>query len=247
MWDPHARRRGDGPHGRPGRDHLRLLREPGAARPADHPRQGPLLGPGHGGGERARDGRVACTSARRRRCRQIAPDSPFMANLAWGAIRTSGAMLSWIFSGMFLRYPNLKIALSEGEIGWMPVLPRAGRAGARQAALLGRCGARQFMDHATTDVDLDQLDIRDDVPRPHLRLLHRGPPRHRQPRRDRRGQRHVRDRLPALRLDLARLHRHRPPADRRTCPRTRSTSSCGATPSGCTGSRRPSRPSSRRR
>ena len=24
---------------------------------------------------------------------QIAPDSPFMANLAWGAIRTSGAML----------------------------------------------------------------------------------------------------------------------------------------------------------
>ena len=51
---------------------------------------------------------------------QIAPDSPFMANLAWGAIRTSGAMLSWLFSGLFQRFPNLKIALSEGEIGWMP-------------------------------------------------------------------------------------------------------------------------------
>ena len=52
-----------------------------------------------------------------------------------------------------------------------------------------------------------------DVPRPRLRLLHRGPPRHRQPRRDRRGQRHVRDRLPALRLDVARLHRHRAARD----------------------------------
>ena len=75
MWDPHARRRGDGPHGRPGRDHVRLLGEPGAARPADHPRQGPLLGPGDVDGERARDGRVACTSARRRRC----PRSPRLA------------------------------------------------------------------------------------------------------------------------------------------------------------------------
>ena len=43
-----------------------------------------------------------------------------MANLTWGAIRTSGAMLSWLFSGMFQRFPKLKIALSEGEIGWMP-------------------------------------------------------------------------------------------------------------------------------
>ena len=117
---PARRRGGDGPHGRSRRHHLRLLREPRAARAADDPRQGPLLGPGHVGRERARDGRLACTSGRRRRSRQIAPDSPFMANLTWGAIRTSGAMLSWIFSGMFLRFPNLKIALSEGEVGWMP-------------------------------------------------------------------------------------------------------------------------------
>jgi predicted TIM-barrel fold metal-dependent hydrolase len=51
---------------------------------------------------------------------QIAPDVPFIANLPWGAMRTSGAMLSWMFSGMFQRFPNLKIALSEGEIGWIP-------------------------------------------------------------------------------------------------------------------------------
>ena len=147
----------------------------------------------------------------------IAPDSPFMANLAWGAIRTSGAMLSWIFSGMFQRYPNLKIALSEGEIGWIPYfLERAEQVLDKQRHWVKR--GQKFMDHAATDVDLDQLDIRADVPRPHLRLLHRGPPRHRQPRRDRRGQRHVRDRLPALRLDVARLHRRRPTAGRRTCP-----------------------------
>ena len=44
----------------------------------------------------------------------------FMANLAWGANRTSGAMLAWLFSGYFQTYPNLKIALSEGEVGWIP-------------------------------------------------------------------------------------------------------------------------------
>ncbi len=46
--------------------------------------------------------------------------SGFMANLAWGAARTAGAMLSWLFSGYFEKYDNLKIALSEGEIGWIP-------------------------------------------------------------------------------------------------------------------------------
>jgi len=33
----------------------------------------------------------------------ISPDSPFMANLAWGANRTSGAMLAWLFSGYLQR------------------------------------------------------------------------------------------------------------------------------------------------
>ena len=52
--------------------------------------------------------------------------SGFMANLTWGANRTSGAMLAWLFSGYFQAYPNLKIALSEGEVGWIPyVLERA--------------------------------------------------------------------------------------------------------------------------
>ncbi len=90
---------------------------------------------------------------------QIAPDSPFMANLSWGAIRTSGAMLAWLFSGMFTRFPGLKIALSEGEIGWMPYfLERAEQVLDKQRYWVQR--GVQFMGHATTEVDLDTLDIR---------------------------------------------------------------------------------------
>jgi predicted TIM-barrel fold metal-dependent hydrolase len=92
---------------------------------------------------------------------QIAPDSPFMANLAWGAIRTSGAMLSWLFSGMFQRYPQLKIALSEGEVGWMPYfLERAEQVLDKQRYWVMR--GQQFMDHGTSgDVDLDTLNLRE--------------------------------------------------------------------------------------
>ena len=89
----------------------------------------------------------------------IAPDTPFMANLAWGANRTSGTMLSWLFSGLFTRYPNLKIALSEGEIGWIPYfLERAEQVLDKQRYWVQR--GVKFMDHATTDVDLNTIDVR---------------------------------------------------------------------------------------
>ena len=91
---------------------------------------------------------------------QIAPDSPFMANLTWGAVRTSGAMLSWIFSGMFQRFPNLKIALSEGEIGWIPYfLERAEQVLDKQRHWVKK--GQRFMDHGGNEgVDLDSLDVR---------------------------------------------------------------------------------------
>jgi len=90
---------------------------------------------------------------------QIAPDAPFMANLTWGAMRTSGTMLSWLFSGMFARFPNVRIALSEGEIGWIPYyLERAEQVLDKQRHWVKR--GVQFMQHATTDVDLDTIDIR---------------------------------------------------------------------------------------
>jgi predicted TIM-barrel fold metal-dependent hydrolase len=91
---------------------------------------------------------------------KIADDAPFMANLAWGAIRSSAAMLSWLFSGHFQRFPNLKIALSEGEIGWMPYfLERAEQVVDKQRYWVAR-GA-QFQDYAGSDVDFDTLNLRE--------------------------------------------------------------------------------------
>ncbi|OHV43841.1 amidohydrolase family protein [Pseudofrankia sp. BMG5.36] len=91
---------------------------------------------------------------------KIASNTPFMANLTWGAMRTSGTMLSWLFSGMFQRFPKLKIALSEGEIGWMPYyLERAEQVLDKQRYWVQR--GTKFADHdGVTGVDLDTLDIR---------------------------------------------------------------------------------------
>jgi hypothetical protein len=50
----------------------------------------------------------------------ISSDAPGLANLTFGAIRAAGTMLAWVFSDYFERMPGLKIALSEGNIGWMP-------------------------------------------------------------------------------------------------------------------------------
>ncbi|MFI6314580.1 amidohydrolase family protein [Nocardia fusca] len=91
---------------------------------------------------------------------QISKDAPFLANLAWGATRTSGAMLSWLFSGMFQRFPNLKIALSEGEIGWMPYfLERAEQVLDKQRHWVKR-GMNWGEHSGSQGVDLDTLDIR---------------------------------------------------------------------------------------
>jgi predicted TIM-barrel fold metal-dependent hydrolase len=39
---------------------------------------------------------------------------------------SSAALTDWLFSGILVRYPDLKIAFSEGQIGWVPyVLERA--------------------------------------------------------------------------------------------------------------------------
>ncbi|MGE0878722.1 MAG: amidohydrolase family protein [Acidimicrobiia bacterium] len=93
----------------------------------------------------------------------ITVDSPFMANLAWGASRTSGAMLSWLFSGYFTRFPKLKIALSEGEIGWIPYfLERAEQVIDKQRywverGVLFNAGREN---HAALELDFDALNIR---------------------------------------------------------------------------------------
>jgi predicted TIM-barrel fold metal-dependent hydrolase len=48
-------------------------------------------------------------------------DMPTLAFMAYSAAANqAGTLLDWLFSGKFERYPKLKIALSEGSIGWIP-------------------------------------------------------------------------------------------------------------------------------
>jgi predicted TIM-barrel fold metal-dependent hydrolase len=48
-------------------------------------------------------------------------DMPTLAFMAYSAAANqAGTLLDWLFSGQFVKYPNLKIALSEGSIGWIP-------------------------------------------------------------------------------------------------------------------------------
>ena len=48
-------------------------------------------------------------------------DMPTLAFMAYSAAANqAGTLLDWLFSGNFTKFPNLKIALSEGSIGWMP-------------------------------------------------------------------------------------------------------------------------------
>jgi len=91
---------------------------------------------------------------------KVSPDGPFLANLAYGAVRPAATMLEWIFSGMFQRYPNLKIALSEGEVGWIPYfLERAEQVLDKQRFWVQK-GAT-FGDHENNATDLDALNVRD--------------------------------------------------------------------------------------
>ncbi|MBF4996449.1 amidohydrolase [Nocardia sp. BSTN01] len=48
-------------------------------------------------------------------------DMPTLAFMAYSAAANqAGTLLDWLFSGNFVKYSNLKIALSEGSIGWIP-------------------------------------------------------------------------------------------------------------------------------
>ena len=112
---------------------------------------------------------------------QIASNVPPLASLTWGANRTSGAMLSWLFSSYLQDLSNLKICLSEGNIGWIPYFLRAGGTGARQATLL----VRPWSNGDILGEPRDPRPERDQSRRPHdaqrpvhisrprLRLLHR--------------------------------------------------------------------------
>ena len=94
---------------------------------------------------------------------RISDDSPFMANFSLGMIRPMGCLMDWIFGGFCQRFPNVKIALSEGSIGWIPwVLERAQqvydtqRHWVAKGQSLGNVGPVQDYD---TKIDTELIDI----------------------------------------------------------------------------------------
>jgi len=56
------------------------------------------------------------------RMQTTGPDAPFIISSTLTFSNGMGALLDFIFSGTLDRIPGLRIALSEGQIGWMPYL-----------------------------------------------------------------------------------------------------------------------------
>ncbi len=98
---------------------------------------------------------------------KVSSNSPFMANMSMGAIRPAGCMLSWIFSGLFQRYPDIKIALSEGSIGWIPwFLERSQQVLATQKHWVAKGqqyqGSAEGAHAVNADTDVFKIDIYED-------------------------------------------------------------------------------------
>jgi predicted TIM-barrel fold metal-dependent hydrolase len=81
-----------------------------------------------------------------------APDGPFTAAIALFALNSQSAFVEMVNSRMFEKFPALKIALSEGGIGWMPyLLERCDYVWDRHRLYTGMADARKpseiFHDH----------------------------------------------------------------------------------------------------
>ena len=48
------------------------------------------------------------------------PDSPGCVRMATISFNAQLAFTDWLFSGLLIKFPNLKLAFSESQIGWMP-------------------------------------------------------------------------------------------------------------------------------
>jgi predicted TIM-barrel fold metal-dependent hydrolase len=97
----------------------------------------------------------------------ISSDAPGLANLTFGAIRAAGTMLAWLFSDYFERMPGLKIALSEGNIGWMPYfIERAEQVIDKQRHWAKRTSTSFYENTVRTEqvmADLDRLNVRETI------------------------------------------------------------------------------------
>ena len=52
---------------------------------------------------------------------KMSDESPMIVTMSWSPpLMIAGAMIEWLFSPLLRSHPGVKIALSEGGIGWMP-------------------------------------------------------------------------------------------------------------------------------
>ena len=82
------------------------------------------------------------------------PDAPLATSMSLYAQNAEGSLCDWVFSGTLERFPTLKIAYAESQVGWMPFHARADgqRVGATASAAssspvappASRCAGRVF-------------------------------------------------------------------------------------------------------
>ncbi len=84
-----------------------------------------------------------------------APDSPLIVTLALGPMNAMRTCVDWVFSGVFDRFPTLKLCLSEGGIGWIPyVLERCDYTFDRQGAWASRGNFHLDLSGGKIDADV---------------------------------------------------------------------------------------------
>lgn len=82
-----------------------------------------------------------------------APDAPFLVTVTLTPMNAAWTCVDWLFSGIFIRFPRLKLCLSEGGIGWIPyILERCERCLDRQG-----WSAKKDFNFAKTDLGLETV------------------------------------------------------------------------------------------
>ena len=215
----HLGSRGPGRRGPPdrgeGRPRRHLLREPLQARLAELPLRplGPLLaGLQRRGRRRLPAHRLVVPAGDHRH-----PTRPIDCLITLTPMNIVQAAADLVWSPVLRKFPDLKIALSEGGIGWIPYFLERIDYNYRPPPRLDRSGLRR---------QAAQRGLQ----RAHPDLLHRRQVRHGQPPVPQPGPRHVGVRLPALGLDLAVRPRGAVGPLRRRDRRTTSTGSRTSTP-----------------